>query len=83
MNKREIWLVGPYLVVILSSKLPSKRQVMGYLMNCRDRKDMSIKSSLEETTEQVVQVWNKARRPKKDWTKLKKKLNNYLLNITS
>ena len=74
MSKREIWLVGPYLEVIPCSKLPSKRQVMGYLMNCKDRKHMPVKASLKETAEEVVKLWNKARIPTKRLDHIEEKM---------
>jgi hypothetical protein len=60
-----IWLVGGIEENFRSSKLPSRGEVLKVLFNFREPKQMSLKDSVDATTELLLPIWNKARIPTK------------------
>ena len=84
-----IWLVGGTEENFKASKLPSRGEVLKVLFHFHDRQQMSLKDSINKTTEMLLQVWGKARIPTKapnhvvehmrklhaEWQGLKKLIN--------
>ncbi len=84
-----IWLVGGTEENFRASKLPSRGEVLKVLFHYHDRQQMSLKDSINKTTEVLLQVWDKARIPTKapnhvvehmrklhaEWQGLKKLIN--------
>jgi hypothetical protein len=89
-KQTDVWLIGQLSSALISTKLPSKNEVMALFFHYKQVAQMTIRDAAHATSDDVLEVWAKAHIPTrlkkhvvdkvenifKEWTKLKKNKEN-------
>lgn len=73
----EVWLVGKTSATLKQTKLPSKQEVLCLFFHYKSEKNMTVRSSAEQTAIEVMSIWDMVKVP----TQLKKHVINKIESL--